>query len=175
MVEPFRRGGDHVRVPADADGEPLMAGFGHGSETVHRLLGHHADIDWLRPVRVRHGLETRQPEQVVDEAAHPLAFLVDARERALIPFAVARLRQGERGLRLDHGERRAEFVRRIGGEVHLSPAGLLDRRGHPSTDGQCAHEDHQQQRWSDQEFGLDQVATRLVHAVHRLADDGPVV
>ena len=75
--------------------------------------------------------------------SHPLAFLVDPRERTLIPLLIAWLREGQRGLRLDDGERRTQLVRCISGEIHLSPARLLDRRGHPAADGEGPQKDDQ--------------------------------
>src|SRR5438128_940157 len=122
-----------TRLPALRTAEPAT---GASSPPYwRRPPGHNADIHPLRPTRVRHSLETGQPEQVVDEAAHALALVIDAREGALVPVPVARLRQGERRLRLDHREGRAELVRRVGSEIHLSPACLLDRRGDSATDG----------------------------------------
>ena len=175
MVEPFRRCGNDVRIPGEPNAEPLLAGFGHSGKPLHRLLSHDADVDRFGAARARHRLEAGQPEEIIDEVPHPLAFLVDAREGAQIPFLIAWLRQRQRGLRLDHGQRRAQLVRGIGSEVHLSPAGLFDRRRHPTADGESTQKDDEEEHRSDQEFRLDQVRTCLVNAAHGLGDNRPVI
>ena len=62
------------------------------------------------------GLETRQLEQVFDDACHAIGLAPHLRDRAR-PARPARV--GAEGLEItgDHGERRAQFVRGIGDEV----------------------------------------------------------
>ena len=175
MIQPFRRGRDHVRIPADPDTQPLLPRFGHGGKPLHRLLRHHADIDGLRDACPRHRLEARQPKQIVDQMPHALAFLVDPGEGPLIPVLVARLRERQRGLRLDHSQRRPQLVRGVGGEVHLSLAGLFDGRRDPTADGESTQKDDEEEHRPDQQLCLDQVRLRLFDAAQRLCDDRPVI
>jgi len=77
VIQPLGRGGDHVRIPAHPDAQPLLPRFGDGSKPLHRLLRHHADIDGLREACPRHRFEAREPQEIIDQVPHALAFLVD--------------------------------------------------------------------------------------------------
>src|ERR1700694_1561390 len=76
VVEPFRRCRNHVRIPAEPNAQPLLAGFGHGGKPLHRLPRHYADVDWFGEARARARLAAGEPEEIIDGATHPLAFLV---------------------------------------------------------------------------------------------------
>ena len=57
---------------------------------------------------------------------------------------VAILAERQAGLRLDHGKRGTQLVRRVGGELELPLPGKLDRRADPASDDQAAEEDEEQ-------------------------------
>ena len=96
------------------------------------------------PARPRSGVEAGQPEHVLQEPPHPLGLAVDALEGARGTSSASRsLREGQGRVGLDHGERRPQLVRGIGGELQLAPAGGLDRRRDAPADdhGADEHED----------------------------------
>ena len=96
------------------------------------------------------GVEARQPQQVVEQAAHPLRLAVDALERRPVPLRRAVLRQGQAGVRLDDRQRRAQLVRGVGRELQLALAGGLDRRRDAPADQHGTDEHDQEQHRPDQ-------------------------
>ena len=71
----------------------MLPGFRNCRKSVDGLLGHHPDVDGFGLVRCRHGFEAREPEQLIDQMTHPLAFTVDLLEGPLIPLRLPWLRQ----------------------------------------------------------------------------------
>ncbi len=151
-----------------------MALLGDDAEPIDRLGREHREIDRLG-VRLAGGdIEAGQPQQVVEECAHPPAFAVDPPEGVAVPLAAAFLCQCETRMGLDHRQRRPQLVRRVGGELHLALARLLDRGRDTASDGDGAEEDDEQQNRSDQDLGEDDRRLRLGYGLHRLADDDVV-
>ena len=73
------------------------------------------------------------------------AFAVDPPEGVAVPLGAAFLRQGEARVGLDDRQRRAQLVRRVGGELHLPLARLLDGRRDAPADGDGAQEHDDEQ------------------------------
>ena len=94
--------------------------------------GHHREVDRLL---VRRPPATRRTGRA---RAGPRASAASAStrgrpaERRAVPGGVALLGEGEARVGLDHGQRRPQLVRGVGGEVELALAGRLDRRRRPA-------------------------------------------
>ncbi len=109
-VEPL---GWHVHdVGARVRPEPELelAGLGDDPEPVHGLGRQDADVDRLCVGRLAGRIEPGEPEEVLDEPAHPLALDVDLAERRAVPGSLARLGEGQARVRLDHRQRRPQLV-----------------------------------------------------------------
>ncbi len=102
-----------------------LDGVGHDEVDQHRLAG-----------RCLLGLDARQVEQVVDDAADPEGLVVDAAGQALGHLGVG-LGDERLGQQAERTHRRLELVAHVGHEVApdlLEPAALrdvLDQRDHP--------------------------------------------
>ena len=79
-----------MRVPAEPDAQSLPPRFRDRSEAVDGLLRHDGNVDRLRFARTWHGFEACQPEEIIDEMAHSLAFTVDLLEGAPVPVGISR-------------------------------------------------------------------------------------
>ena len=104
----------------------------------HPLDGvRHDEVDEHRLARRRLlGLDARQVQEVVDDAAHPEGLVVDAAGQALRHVGVG-LRDEGLGQEAQRAHRRLELVAHVGHEVAadlLEPApfrDVLDERDHP--------------------------------------------
>ena len=144
-----------------------------GGESVGRDLGQDGDVDVLGLDPLTGAVEARQPEEVLDEAAHPPALPLDPLEGGAVPRGVTRFGEGERGLSLDHRERCAQLVGGVRRELHLADPGQLDRCGHPAAHGQGSEEDGDEQQRPDDALGEDEVRLRRGDAAQRLCHDHP--
>ncbi len=144
--------------------------LGDGPEPVDRLGGQDGEVDRLGVGRLLRRVEPGEPEEVLDQPAHPLVLDVDLAERGAVPLGVAVLGQGQARVRLDDRQRRPQLVRRVGGELELADAGLLDRRGDPPSDRHGSEEDDDEQDRGDDQLGQQEGRPRLVDRGGRLAD-----
>ena len=132
-VEPLGRRGDHDASPAwRATVEVEVARLGDDAEPVDRLRREHAEVDRLGVRLACGGVEAGEPQQVLEQPAHPLRLRGRSARRRAIPRRVSLLREGEARLGLDHRQRRAQLVRGVGGELELALArrsiGVATRR-----------------------------------------------
>ena len=90
------------------------------AEALHRVHGDGAEVDRraFRRRSVRVGARDR--EQVARQRFERVRFGRDRRERAAVFLRRAVLAQREVGFRADHGQRRAQLVRRVAGEAALA-------------------------------------------------------
>ena len=140
-------------------------------EPIGRLRREDAEVDRLSVGQAPGRIEPGEPQEVVDEPVHPLALAVDPPERAPVPLGLPIPAQGERRLRLDDRQRRAQLVDGVGGELELAATGELDRGGDPPADGDGAEEDDHEEDRGDDHLGEDDGRAGLGHRVETLGDD----
>ena len=101
-------------------GQPIGQGL-HQTAHVRRLA---AQIECRR-------IGAREYEQIVDEADQAIGFGLNRFQKAIAHFQIVHSPVAQRLDRaLDRRQRRAQFVRDIGHEIHLHLARGLQARGH---------------------------------------------
>ena len=101
-----------------------VAVTGAGARVVGGVAQQRLDRHRLE-ARLRHLVQAREGEQVLDEHAHPRGLLLDARHRLRRVLRAARRADAEElGIAADRGQRRAQLVRGVGEEA---PQAVLAR------------------------------------------------
>ena len=95
----------------------------------------------------------RQPQQVLDDLAQPVALLAHTGEDLAVLLGVAGPAECQAHLGLDHGDRGAQLVRGIGREFGLAPADRLRRGRGSEADDRGTTEDRDGQDHAEDQFG----------------------
>ena len=87
-VEPVRRDRHDMVAGRHGHGDRQAARLGDDPEAVGGGGGHHADVDRLRVGRTAQGVETGEPQEVLEDLPHPVGLAVDPLERAPVRLGI---------------------------------------------------------------------------------------